>query len=204
MRQPHAASSSAGSTGHDDEHAPPRGSSRRGSRAAAPRRRTRASRGSRARSRAGSSRPTRRRARAPGRRAAGTSSTAPSQPACAYVGQQADEAGGDAHDADGPEQRRARPIRSPMCPKIAAPMGRTTNATPIVANAASVPPKLAERVEEERPDEVGARSRRRRRSRTTRARCRPSTPATRRTGEVLDGTRWRGVGGHGVGRCGGR
>ncbi len=32
-----------------------------------------------------------------------------------------------------------RPIRSPKCPKTIAPAGRDTNATPNVANAASVP-----------------------------------------------------------------
>ena len=33
-----------------------------------------------------------------------------------------------------------RPIRSPRWPKMIAPTGRITNPTPIVANAARVPP----------------------------------------------------------------
>ena len=35
-----------------------------------------------------------------------------------------------------------RPSRSPMWPKITAPIGRTMNASAIVENAASWPPKL--------------------------------------------------------------
>lgn len=34
---------------------------------------------------------------------------------------------------------RLRPSRSPKCPKIIAPMGRATNATPSVPNDAIVP-----------------------------------------------------------------
>ena len=65
---------------------------------------------------------------------------APTQPACAYVGSSPMAPVAMPMIATVHSSVVRRPSRSPMCPKIAAPIGRTTNASAIVEKDARVSP----------------------------------------------------------------
>ncbi len=165
--------------GHHDEHARPTGSSRRVSRAAGSRRRSARFRVRSARSRAGSSRPTRRRATGPARCAAGPAGRRRAIRPARRSGSRPIAPVATPMMPTVHSSVVRRPSRSPMWPKMIAPIGRTTNASAIVEEG-------GERAAERRPADRRTagrrrtpRSRRRRRSRRTRARFRPSTPRRR-------------------------